>query len=64
MQYLYTGETDISPENVVELLTAANLFTMQDLQEECELVISRDIETDSAAYILEMADRYLLATCG
>ncbi|KAL6069919.1 zinc finger and BTB [Balamuthia mandrillaris] len=58
VHFLYTGKADINEDNVVELLMAANLYTMLSLQECCECFIEKGISKANAAYLYEMAYTY------
>lgn len=54
LKYLYSGRCDITSNNVVELLVTANLYTIPQLQEQCESFIEGGIYKDNVAYLLGM----------
>ncbi|XP_062317950.1 ankyrin repeat and BTB/POZ domain-containing protein 2 isoform X2 [Osmerus eperlanus] len=58
MSYLYCGGTEALKTNVsdlLELLSAANLFQLGALQRHCELICSRSINLDNAVSIYRTA---------
>ena len=58
LQHLYTGKANITQDNVVELLVTSNLYTIRQLQEQCENFIEGGIYGENVTYLLEMAHRF------
>jgi len=58
LRYLYTGHCNIDPTTCVEILEQANLMRMDRLTTMCEQFWYQNIDDETAATILEVADHY------
>lgn len=58
LKYLYTSEADVNEENVIELLIVCNLYSIQQLQEQCENYIESGIQLDNVTELLQMAHQF------
>ena len=47
MHYLYTGEAKMLSTTVQNLLSAANLFQLQDLRDGCANFMARKLDVDN-----------------
>jgi len=61
LEFLYTGDCDITTDNVEELLIASNRFTVTQLKLKCEYFIQDHLTVHNAAYYLELSDRHQAA---
>lgn len=58
LKYIYTDKPNITNENAIELLGAANFYKLDRLKALLEQTIKELITVDNAAYVLEAADRH------
>lgn len=52
LQHLYSGQSDINEENVIELLIISNIYSLSQLQEQCENYIESGIQLDNVTDLL------------
>jgi hypothetical protein len=58
LKFIYTGDVNIqNADHAIELLTPTNYFKLDRLKAICEDIISRNIEIENAAYLLQVAAR-------
>lgn len=63
LSFLYTGKPrDVSPEMAIEVLGAANLYSIDALKRICAEIITRSLCVENVASILHAADTYELPT--
>ncbi|ELT98329.1 hypothetical protein CAPTEDRAFT_85541, partial [Capitella teleta] len=60
VNYLYTGEIDINDENVKNLLSASEMFQLNDLKAECEKFLCKHIQLSNCVSLLNLSHRYEL----
>jgi hypothetical protein len=58
LQYLYTDDTELNGENVVEVLTLANEYGVDRLKQKCEKFIGEGIEEENVLSFLDLSDTY------
>jgi len=58
LQFLYTDEIDLPPEDTIGLLALANLYCEETLKIRCENLIKHNISVENSAVILEAALKY------
>ena len=59
LDFLYTGdEKVISPENVCDLLGAADRYMVDDLKQLTESIIENSLDEQNACWLLLLGDRY------
>jgi hypothetical protein len=59
LQYVYGGVEELfTPDNAVDLLQAADRFMMDDLKQIVEAYIQQSVDTENAAWLVEISDRY------
>jgi len=59
LRYIYTDKLIIkNPDHAIEIIGAANYFKLDRLKAICENIIRNSIDTENAAYILQIASRY------
>jgi len=68
LTFLYTGKPrEVVPDMAVEVMGAANLYNIEPLKRMCADVISRGLNVDNVACVLQAADSYqalqLRSTC-
>ena len=51
LQYIYTDEVEIAPDDSVELLMAANEYGLDRLKQMCENFIEQGIDTENVAWL-------------
>lgn len=62
LEFLYTGQvhdtdvTDLHPDLAVELLAAANQYSLKRLKACCEVALRQHIVNDTAAGLFQLAD--------
>lgn len=54
MEYLYTGFTDVSLHNAVELLRASDTFLLKELGEQCEGILSKALVSAEVEVVIEI----------
>jgi len=57
LEYMYTDTVDISADESVELLMAANEYGLEHLKQLCEQFIERGIDSDNVAWLFEIAEQ-------
>jgi len=68
LAFLYTGKPrEMTPETAVEVMSLANLYGIDSLKRICADIVTKGLNVQNAAYILQAADAYqaaqLRATC-
>ncbi|KDR17139.1 RCC1 and BTB domain-containing protein 1-like isoform X2 [Zootermopsis nevadensis] len=58
LQYLYTDEVNLPPENALELLELANAYCELQLKKRCEQIIKQGITVENAALLYSTAIVY------
>lgn len=58
LEYLYTGKVDINIGLAIELLTAADQYTMSELKDRCVAVLLANITVENVSEIFTAADRH------
>ena len=58
MKYLYTGEAKMLSSTVQNLLSAANLFQLQDLRDGCAHFMGRKLDLDNCVGVHFFAQVY------
>lgn len=59
LEYLYTGKLEIDDGQLaVDVLKAADMFSMDDLRRLCVKCVEQAVTTDNVAYICELADTH------
>jgi len=56
LEYIYTDDVDITPDESVELLMVANQYGAERLKQMCEEFIQRGIDSDNVAWLFEVAE--------
>jgi hypothetical protein len=56
LKFIYTREFDVSMEDVVGIWVKSNKFLLEDLQIECESMITKNINKDNVDVIREIAE--------
>lgn len=58
LQFLYTDEVDLLPEDAIGLLDLANLYCEEKLKQRCETLIMQNISIGNASMLFEAAIKY------
>ncbi|XP_078613708.1 RCC1 and BTB domain-containing protein 1-like isoform X1 [Branchiostoma floridae x Branchiostoma japonicum] len=58
LEYLYTDQVDLPPEDAIGLLDLANSYCEQQLKKLCERIIKQGITVENAAMLLAAAIKY------
>lgn len=58
LQYLYTDQVDLPPENALELLDLASAYCEVHLKQQCEKIITQGITIENAAMLYSTAIAY------
>ena len=56
MQYLYSDAVTTNPDVAIELYTAADMYNLERLKRSCEIMVQKQIDTESASRLLQIAD--------
>ena len=56
LEYCYTDSVDVTPEVAIELSIAADLYTLERLRGLCEVIVQKQISTENAAALLQIAE--------
>lgn len=57
LEFIYTGETDLT-DRVVEILMAADRLLMDDLKQKCELILTESLDEDNCNDLLEISEQF------
>ena len=60
--YIYTGNVEIKAENIEDILSAAHLLQMTDIEEQCKDWMSERITEINCFGFLRLAERYSIGT--
>jgi len=58
LEFIYTGETDMNADNVVDILTAADRLLLDDLKAKCEVMLAESLDEENCNYLLEASERF------
>jgi len=58
MEFIYTGQCNISGENAAELLVVANFYQLQRLKEMCEKAIESGVDEQNRVQLLQFSNLY------
>jgi hypothetical protein len=58
LEYLYTGNLDITLDIAIELLTAADQYTIAELKHRCGAVLHANINVENVSEIFQAADQH------